>query len=697
MSDFPVLPSVPGKNKLPGFLALLMMLCVVVSAYPQLHSDSAKTHHLREVNINAAGEQKVYEGPAAVQVINTQKIKQLPVFQLSDALKYMSGVVVRDYGGTGGMKTVSVRGLGTQHTGVAYDDIAMSDCQTGQIDLSKMTLDNVGSIRLVVGADDDIFVPARLFSYSSLLKVGTTTAIPEPTFGVRVGATAGMYGFYSVQAAVFAKAKSRKHEHRQFFWNLTADLMRSKGNYPYIIRYGGADDSTSREIRKNSVVHSCNIESNAVWQIDRTQRLSLKLYYYDSDRELPPAAIFYNNESRQKLWNKNAFAQAHYHKYFNPKWAFQANAKFNYDYTRYLDPDYLNEDGFLDNKYHQTESYVSNTVMFTPIRVENGVAGLNLLQLSLSLDVFWQQLTANSLNHEKPGRLTSLSALAATISGKRWKVSANLLFSYVDNVIRDGAEIDDYHHFSPTVGGSYRIGDFCSVRAFYKNIFRMPTFNDLYYREVGNISLKPEKTHQWDAGLVVDNAFVVPGKLSASAAIDLYFNIVKDKIVAFPSHNLFTWTMLNYGKVYIGGVEVNSSWRYSISRRHSLQLHGNITFQKAIDRTEKGSKTFNHQIPYTPLLSGSVSLSWQNPWFTIGYSMIAVGKRYSLPQNIDVNEVRPYSDHSITISRDFRMNKSLFSLKAEFLNITNTHYEIIRNYPMQGFGFRFRFVYSFER
>ena len=129
------------------------------------------------------------------------------------------------------------------------------------------------------------------------------------------------------------------------------------------------------------------------------------------------------------------------------------------------------------------------------------------------------------------------------------------------------------------------------LRFFYKNIFRMPTFNDLYYREVGNVNLNPEKTHQWNLGLVMKEAHLAAGKITVSNTLDGYFNIVKDKIVAFPSRNLFSWTMLNYGKVYVAGAELNSYWQYRITRQYILRLNGNATYQKAVDRTDPNDTT----------------------------------------------------------------------------------------------------------
>ena len=677
-----------------GFL-LFILTIVSLCGHAQSRRDSIRAQRLREVSIDAGSPQKVYAGPAAVQQISAQELKQLPTLQLSDALKYMSGVVVRDYGGTGGMKTVSVRGLGTQHTGVAYDGIALTDCQTGQIDLGKLSLENVASISLNIGVNDRIFVPARLFSYSSLLSINTIKTIPETPFRFRVGGTVGLYGLYSLQAGVTHKVVSKKRPDRLFYWNLSADAMRSKGNYPYTLHYGGVNDSVSHETRKNAETKTLNTEFNAVWQLDRTQQLNAKLYYYNSARELPSATIFYNSISRQKLWNQNAFGQVHYHKYFNERWAYQANGKFNYDYTRYYDPDYLNAAGFLDNRYHQHESYLSNTVLYTPISEKDSMQNLSRLQLALAQDVFYQQMTANSLDYAHPGRLTSLTSLSGVISGKRWKFNANLLLTYVNNIIAENPEMQDYTHLSPAIGGSFELTRTLHLRFFYKNIFRMPTFNDLYYREVGNVNLNPEKTHQWNLGLVLKEAHLAAGRVTTSTTLDGYFNIVKDKIVAFTSHNLFSWTMLNYGKVYVAGAELNTYWQYRINNRYALMLNGNVTYQWAVDRTDPAGKTFNHQIPYTPRWSGSMSVSAQTPWITVTYAFIGCSKRYALSQNIPANEVPGYFDHSITLGHDFNFKRSVLSLKLELLNITNKHYEIIRNYPMQGFGLRFKVVYDF--
>ena len=47
-----------------------------------------------------------------LQVFNKEELKNLQALQVSDAVKHFAGVTVKDYGGIGGLKTVSIRSLG---------------------------------------------------------------------------------------------------------------------------------------------------------------------------------------------------------------------------------------------------------------------------------------------------------------------------------------------------------------------------------------------------------------------------------------------------------------------------------------------------------------------------------------------------------------------------------------------------------
>ena len=656
----------------------------------QTDTTQQPTRWLPEVQIGG-WYSKIEASPAAVQTLTVHQIEQMPALQLSDALKYMSGVVVKDYGGTGGMKTVSVRGLGSQHTGVAYDGMALTDCQTGQIDLGKLTLDNVGTLSLTTGMDPNIFKPARLFSYSNLLNINTSNVLPNKPFKLKLAFTVGMYGLVSPQFFCENLIKSKKRENRFLLWNLSANFTHSDGRYPYILHYGGINDSISREKRQNSDINALNLEANVKYSFNPDQQLLVKWYYYDSQRGLPSATVFYNLNSSQRLWNRNTFAQTQYYHRFRSNWQYQIGGKFNYDYTHYLDPEYLNVEGKLDNHYHQYEGYLTNVIHYTLPKNNTD----RDFSVALANDLFYNQLNSSTMEYTNPARFTTMTSLSVRGGKKIFTIVGNLLFTTVNNMSQGEQLGKNYLHLSPAVSAALRLKETVTLRAFYKNIFRMPTFNDLYYREVGNLNLEPEKTHQWNLGAVLEQQRLAAGKVYLSASLDGYFNMVKDKIVAFPSHNLFSWTMLNYGEVWIAGAELNANLEYQFVKNYYLRFNGNGTYQKAVDRTDPNGKTFNHQIPYTPLWSGSTSLGLETPWLTITYAVILCGKRYALGENIPANEVPRYVDHSITLSHEFDIRQSKLGLKVELLNLANKNYLIIRNYPMQGFGLRARVSWGF--
>ncbi len=657
-------------------------LCsVLLTAMAQIDST---TYQIDEVGVSAGRVRAPLTATSSLQVIEKKDIENVPSLQVSDVLKLFAGIVIKDYGGVGGMKTVAMRGFGSQHTVVGYDGIALSDCQTGQIDLSKFTLFNVEQISLNSGTDDDIFLPARLMAAASLIHIRTVrpTFLPKKPINLEVRFTGGSFGLLNPSLTMENRIFQKKGDSYPVVSSaLSVNYLQSDGNYPFTIFYGGKGDSTSVEKRQNSDVKSISVEENIFADFNGHSKLNAKFYYYNSQRGLPGAVVFYNTSSKQRLFDENAFGQVHYENRFNRKFAYQVNAKFNFARQKYLDPEYLNAAGFVDNRYIQREYYLANTFLYAPHR---------MVSLSFSNDLIYGNMSANVSDFVYPSRFQSLSALSLFVDTRHVDVRACLLHTGVVNKTRLGAAADDLSRFTPSVAVSVQpiLSEALHFRAFYKNIFRLPTFNDLYYNEVGNKNLLPEETHQVDVGISYSKSFLKK-RLSFSVIADGYYNLVNNKIVAIPSKNLFVWSMLNYGRVEITGLDATVSFDYQIIRELTVRLNGCYTLQRAVDKTSPEGKTYQHQIPYTPLHSGSATIMFSTPWFDVSYMLVAAGKRYALQQNISANELAPYVDQSVSVGHDFFIKKKVtLGLKIELLNLADCHYEIIRNYPMPGRSFR---------
>ena len=68
---------------------------------------------------------------------------------------------IKNYGGIGGLKTIDIRSMGTNHMGVFYDGIQLGNAQNGPIDLGKFSLDNIDEISLFNGQKSEIFQSAK--------------------------------------------------------------------------------------------------------------------------------------------------------------------------------------------------------------------------------------------------------------------------------------------------------------------------------------------------------------------------------------------------------------------------------------------------------------------------------------------------------------------------------------------------------
>lgn len=213
----------------------------------------------------------------------------------------------------------------------------------------------------------------------------------------------------------------------------------------------------------------------------------------------------------------------------------------------------------------------------------------------------------------------------------------------------------------------------------------MPTFNDLYYLRIGNTGLRPEWAKEYSGGITWSSTpwnFI--DFLSVTA--DVYYNRVTDKIVAFPS--TYVWKMLNLGKTDITGADVNVRAEIPLYNRIGLHFSAGYTWQKAIDVTDKESKNYKEQIPYTPCHSGSGALQVQTPWVNMAYTVIGVGERYVLLQNIPANRIEGYAEHTFSLSREFTGKNFRLRLQAELVNFTDEQYDIIKYYPMPGRSYR---------
>src|SRR6202000_3541072 len=98
------------------FIVPLCLLLLPAISFAQKDT----TKKLRDVNISTSQLPQI-QTIAPSQQITANDFDRYSAVNVADAIRDFPGVIIKDYGGTGGLKTVSVRGLGANHTAVLYD------------------------------------------------------------------------------------------------------------------------------------------------------------------------------------------------------------------------------------------------------------------------------------------------------------------------------------------------------------------------------------------------------------------------------------------------------------------------------------------------------------------------------------------------------------------------------------------------
>lgn len=651
--------------------ALLLASCLALPALPSEVADSVRTVGIDAVTVTADRRAKDLRAAVPTQALDAAEMRSLGALQLSDAVKMMGGAIIKDYGGIGGLKTVSVRSLGAAHTGVVLDGVPVTDAQTGQIDLGRFALDGVESITLSGGQEDGILMSARQYASASTLAIKTARpAFMGKAVNVAASVKGGSFGF------VNPSLRLDGHLGERLALSVSGDYTHVRGDYPYRQDNGSA---TVERRRENSDIDSWHVEANLFGSFDGGRELTAKAYYYASERGLP-TNILYNEFAGQRLWDRNFFLQGKYTRRYGHRWALSATGKWNRSYNRYYDPVVYNAKGYDDERYRQDEGYVSAAVSYRP---------LECLSLSLATDGIVNAMNATLHEFAVPVRYTLLNVLAARYVHERLTVSASVLSTATHETVHRGVAAPGRHRLSPAVSLSAKPfgGEDFRIRLIYKDVFRLPTFNDLYYGTVGTRTLLPEKAMQLDGGITwmkLPRGWVSRWSVTA----DAFYNRVTDKIVAVPTKNLFIWSMMNIGRVDVKGVETTAEIQFDFPGRVAATVSGSYTWQRALDKTSSTEMpykaTFNHQIPYTPRHSGSVRAAITMPWVNLGWTMVASGERYCNQYNSPEYRLDGYCEHNLTAWREFTVRAVRLKVQAEVLNVGGGNYEVVKNYPMPG-------------
>lgn len=645
-------------------LLALIQLIFTISTYGQ-----RDTIQLKEVEVLGIKPEISTSSPNPIQQITLKKLNVIPSASVAEAIRNFSGVVIKDFGGVGGLKTVMIRSLGANHTAVFIDGQSSSDAATGQIDLGKISLQDISNIQLSVGQPEFELKPASMYAYASILEIKSK----EPDFKdgksvINLSAKAGSFGTFNPAFRLDSKITDK------ISTGIVLNYASANGKFPYKIQNG----ATSTELmRENSDLKTLNAEFKTKIIFKDSSIMKARASWYKSDRGLPGAIILYNPYSSQRLENRDFIAGVQYENDKSASVRTLSSARFTGTRLVYIDPDFQNQYGGLRNEYNQQEYFFSEVIRF-PIK--------SRLNFSFTTDLVINKLKTNAYTVAEPLRITSLNAGVLQYELKGTEVQGSLLMTMARDY-REETKGKEYFRLSPAVSILQVLTRDHSLKArfMFKSIYRLPTFNDLYYTIAGNNSLAPEKASMFDMGVIYSKA--LNKNTGFNLKLDAFINKVEDKIVTIPTHNLFIWSTQNVGKVNIKGIEIYTGLTKYLSKHWSIDISGNYTYQNASDVTDRNKDNYGHQIAYIPYetAGGLATVFYQN--FGLGINTLFNGYRYTTGYNANENLLNSWISTDLTLSWQQKIQSHEYRIKAEVVNLMDQQYEVVRGFPMTGRAF----------
>ncbi|WP_407030860.1 TonB-dependent receptor plug domain-containing protein [Polluticaenibacter yanchengensis] len=610
-----------------------------------------------------------FSSTVPVQTMNANVIKLLNAPSVADISKFLTGVVIKDYGGLGGLKTVSVRSLGASHTGVLYDGVNITDMQNSQIDLGKYADNLIHHLALYQSVPVSANLPAQAYSSSALLMIETPAAgLPLHRLKIKAGTQWGSWGLNRHHLALQAPWGSRTQ------FSIAANYQNTKGNYPFKSVNGNVTEHLRRE---NSQVNAAQVELNLSHLFKDSGQLQVKVFAQNSDRGLPKAVIYYYNLSNENLWNNDVFTQVNYKRKFNHTTSFSTAIKYSNHYTRYTNPTLIIDNKATDNKYTEQSVYYTAALLS---KINKYWA------LSVASDIAVTDLNANLRSFAYPTRFSNWSVAGVQYNKRLLDINMAALYTYMKDEVESGIPAARQSRLTPNVSLAYKFHAASPflIRAFYKTIFRNPNFNDLYYTIIGNRALRPELAKQLNLGVAYQQDVKNTWLQKIGWSMDAYYNKVTDKILAMPGGNLFAWSMLNIGKVNIWGADISVEGNGKIGAQLDWRIKTGFNYNISEDRSNKNSVNYKTQIPNTPKTNGFAIAMLNYKQIGLVYNALYSGTRYSLGGNLPENKMDSYVIHDVSLNYGHHIKKWQLQWQFSVNNLLDKAYDIVMFYPMPG-------------
>ena len=572
-------------------------------------------HQLEEVVLNDVRLYRNSKGQQVTVLNDSTLTENEPL--LTSVLRFNTPIYFKE-NGHGMVSSPSFRGTTASQTAVVWNGININSQFNGQTDFNTITTGNFDNVAVKAGGGSVLYGSGAIGGSVHL----NNRFRFDSGFRNRLRLEYGSFNTYSVQ---FKGDFSSENTNVQ----LSVSRLASDNDYPYL---------GTEKFNENGDFHNTGISFGIAHLLNKKNSLKVYSNYFDGERAFSGTLTA---PSKSKYTDENSWNMLEWKGFYG-----QLTSSLK---LAYLDENYR----YYENRNSELYDYGS---------AQTGIAKYDLTYqaekgMTLNAILEYQQTHGEGSNVGVNNR--NIAALALLYSHDLGK------FSYE---LSGRKEISDRYE-SPmlfSLGAGYAVTEFYNLKLNLSKNFRIPTYNDLFWRAGGNMDLEPEESYQAELG---QNLHFRNFEFNLTGYIIQINNLLR----WVPDPNGL-WRPQNTESVQNHGLEATLGWMKSIAD-HRLKFNGVYAY------TQTNDENLNKELIYVPKHKATAAVGYGLKRFSFYYQFLHNGSVYTSADNR--YELENYNLSNAGADYKLGRNKQ-FKIGVEVRNLWNTSYQSLPSRPMPG-------------
>ncbi|MDD2890363.1 MAG: TonB-dependent receptor [bacterium] len=492
------------------------------------HIEQLPLYKLEEVVVTATKlPTPLKNAPVSVTILDSEYIKNINAYDVSDILNSVSSIKVEKYGGVGAVSGILTRGLYSSETQILIDGRPVNSPSLGGADLSWISPVNIDKIEIIRGPLSSV--------YGSNAIAGVINIITKDIENDNIHYSYGSWNTVMTSVSTGMKTGNLKYKVDAGIRNSAGARQNSAYKSNEIngkISYGKLDFQTG--------CYKGKVGCPGVEPAEST------IYRYETQKQLgnDKVSSLYDFSNSEKFYINSCFKLS--------------DLKLNGFINRWNDDSYSEWIGGYSPSF---EHHIGNNNYKTSFY---GIESQYTKQL-LKKMCFMSGLSVQKSQFISTNKDSIIDNFMSTSS---WDANQTIIAFYLQNELsvasfrlnlgcRAESILDYSSQISPRASIIWLVNSSIKVSAIYGKGFRAPTLNDLYYPKdafsEGNPNLVPEKSESYELGAELHKKDFL---LKITAFKQNTYDMIRWDAVGSIGPYGNKWTPANINKVLTNGIEV---------------------------------------------------------------------------------------------------------------------------------------------